>query len=226
MSGPPVPHPNPALGSNAIGSFIIGVSPVGSIPSFDVWTTVISQYANSDILDQLIVDFAQYLDQTANFDAFFDLIWNVDTAQGIGLDIWGRIVGVNRVLQLPANPLPYLGTEEAGTPTLLTPYNVAPFYSGAPLTNNFALSDDAFRLLIFAKALANICDGSIPAINQLLLNLFPNLGNCYVADGQNMTMTYVFSFILSPVQFAIVQNSGVLPRATGVAVNIVQGIIV
>lgn len=226
MSGPPYPHPSPVPGSNAIGSFIIGVSPIGTISSFDEWQTVISQYGNSPIISQLCSNMGQYVDQTVNFDAFFDTIWNVDTAVGVGLDIWGRIVGVNRVLQLPADPLPYLGTEEAGTPTLLTPYNVAPFYSGAPLTNNFALTDDAYRLLIFAKALANICDGSIPSINQLLLNLFPNLGNCYVADGLNLTMTYVFSFILSPVQFAIVQNSGVLPRTSGVAVNIVQGIIV
>ena len=61
--------------------------------------------------------------------------------------------------------------------------NQSPFYSGAVLTSNFNLSDDAFRTLIFAKALANISDGSIPAINQLLLNLFPRRGNCYVTDG-------------------------------------------
>ena len=165
---------------------------------------------------------AQYVDQTYNMDEFFDTIWNVDTAIGYGLDVWGRIVGVNRVLQLPAGTQPYLGFEESTTPLIFTPFGQAPFFSGETLTNNFTLSDSAYRTLIFAKALANICDGSIPAINQLLLNLFPNLGNCYISDGRNLTMAYTFSFVLDPVQTAIAQNSGVLLRTTGVSASIVQ----
>lgn len=217
MSGPPYPHPNPAPGSNAIGSFTIGVSPIGDISYFDTWDTIIGQYGNSPIIDQLCTNMGQYVDQTINFQSFFDTIWNVDTAIGLGLDIWGRIVGVSRVLQLPGSDA-FLGFEEAGTPTTRTPFGQAPFFSGQSISSNFSLSDDAYRVLILAKALANICDGSIPAINQLLLNLFPNLGNCYVIDGLDMTMTYKFTFVLSPVQLAIVQNSGVLPRTSGVTV--------
>ena len=135
-------------GSNAIGSFVIGVSPLGDIPPFDVWRTIISQYANSPILTRLIEDIFDYLDQTANFDAFFDFIWNVDTAQGYGLDVWGRIVGVNRILQVQVGD--WFGFKEA-TPGSDT-FGQGPFYSGAPLTNSYALSDEAYRLLIFAKA--------------------------------------------------------------------------
>jgi hypothetical protein len=223
MTGPPYPRyaAGTGPGQNAIGSFIIGVSPIGDIPPFDEWTTVISEYANSPILTQLITNMAQYVDPTANFDEFFDTIWNVDTAIGVGLDIWGRIVGVQRVLQLPGGNTDYLGFEEAGS---WQPFGQAPFYSGAPVSNNYTLSDDAFRTLIFAKALANICDGSIPAINQILLNLFPGQGNCYVRDNQNLTMAYVFEFQLSPVEYAIVANSGVMPRTSGCSVTIVQGV--
>jgi hypothetical protein len=39
----------------------------------------------------------------------------------------------------------------------------------------------------------------------------------HVADNQNMTMTYVFSFVPSAVQLSIIQNSGVLPRPSGVS---------
>ena len=220
MTGPTYPHPNPAPGSNAIGFFQIGISPIGDITPFDVWTTVISQYANSPIIDALIVNMAQYVDPTANFDEFFDTIWNVDTAVGLGLDIWGRIVGVQRVLQLPGSGTDYLGFEEAGS---WQPFGQAPFYSGTPVSNSYTLSDDAFRTLIFAKALSNICNGSIPAINQLLLNLFPGQGNCWVQDNQNLTMAYVFAFQLTAVQYAIVANSGVLPRTSGCSVTIIQG---
>src|ERR1700742_1997604 len=97
-TGPPYPAPDPR--GNAIGKFIVGVSPIGTQPQWDVWTTVQSQYANSPILTTLITNFAGYVDQARNFDNFFDLIFNVDTAQGYGLDVWGRIVGINRILTI------------------------------------------------------------------------------------------------------------------------------
>lgn len=218
-SGPPYPHPNPVPGSNAIGSFAIGVSQMGDITAFDVWKTVLSQYANSPILTALIVDFSEYVDETTNLDDFFDLIFNVDTAQGIGLDIWGRIVGVVRTLSIPEGTR-YFGFEEQ-SPTVDS-FGQSPFYTGGSTTNNFYLSDAAFRTLIFAKALANISDGSIPALNQLLLNLFPNRGNAYVTDDGSMAMTYTFQFALTAVEAAIITQSGVLPRPTGVTVSYVQ----
>lgn len=219
MSGPPYPRyaPGSGPGQNAIGSFIIGVSPIGDVSPFDVWSTVLSQYANSPIITSLCANMAQYVDQTVNIDAFFDSIWNVLTATGYGLDVWGRIVGVSRVVQVPSTST-FFGFQQEGAGAV--GFGQAPFFSGQQSTNNTSLDDASFRTLILAKALANICDGSIQAINQLLLNLFPHLGNCFVADGLNMTMTYTFAFPLTPVQLAIVQNSGVLPRTTGVAVSI------
>lgn len=243
MSGPTYPSPGP----NGIGAFSIGVSPIGTQPPFDYWDTVLSQYANSPILTQLIANFFQYIDQTQNMDAFFDNIWNIDTAVGYGLDVWGRIVGVNRVLQIPIGK--YFGFEEAGTLSA-DPYNQSPFYTGTQLTSNFALSDEAFRTLILAKALANILDGSIPSINQLLLNIFSGRGNCYVqeasapqffsfeemgppTEGFNqapfyvgqplsvMSIAYVFEFALTPVDLAIVSQSGVLPTPTGVFASVI-----
>lgn len=217
MTGPDYPRPFP-FGSNQIGNFTIGVSPVGDLSPFDVWTTVISQYANSPVLTKLITSLADALDPTLDLQNFFDLIWNVDTAQGYGLDVWGRIVGVSRTIHVVSSGR-YLGFEEGGDP-LYQPFNTAAFFSGQPITDNFNLADSAYRVLIFAKALANICDGSIKAINQLLLNLFPNRGNCFVRDNLDMSFTYVFKFVLTDVELAIVQNSGVLPKPTGVSVTV------
>jgi hypothetical protein len=217
-TGPPYPHPNPAPGSNAIGSFVIGVSPIGSIPTFDWWTTVLSQYANAPALTSILSSFFSAVDETANLDAFFDNIWNINTAQGYGLDVWGRIVGVTRVVPIPGT-ITYLVFEESGN---ADGFNNGIFFSGGGTTNNFILSDSAFRLLILTKALANISDGSIKSLNALLRALFPNRGNCYVTDGLNMTFTYTFAFKLSPVELSIVQNSGALPKPVGVSVTIVQ----
>lgn len=218
MSGPDINRPRP--GSNAIGKFIIGVSPIGDIPSFDFWDTIISQYANSPTITALIESFFDCVDQTNNMSDFFDNVMNIETAQGQGLDVWGRIVGVSRTLQLPQSEK-FFGFEEQSGVTV-SPFNQSAFFSGESLTNNFQLSDQAYRALILAKAFANISDGSVPSLNKLLLNLFPNRGNCFVTDDGDMTMTYTFNFPLSPVEAAIVIQSGVLPKPAGVTMTIVQ----
>ena len=202
--------------SSAIGQFEIGVIQIGDVPPFDFNTSIISQYANSPILYQLIQNLSTYLDQTGNIDNLYDMMFNIDTAQGFGLDIIGRIVGVTRVLPISSGT--YFGFEEAGA----SGFGQNPLYGGSSLTQNVALSDDAFRLLILMKAYANICDNSIPSINQLLLQLFPGRGVCYVADNENMSLTYNFQFALTPVEVSIITNSGVLPRPSGCSVSYVH----
>lgn len=211
--------------SNSIGRFVIGISPIGTIQPFDVWETVISQYANSPILMQMILNFDSYLDQTQNLDNFIDFMRDISSAVGYGLDVWGTTVGVTRTLHVVGTQK-YFGFEEATTISAddFGPGGQSPFYSGIPLTSNFQLSDDAFRLLILAKALSNISSGSIDSINQILVSLFPNRGNAFATDGLNMTGTYTFNFILTPVELAIVEQSGVLPKSTGVSFTVVQAV--
>ncbi|WP_230973113.1 DUF2612 domain-containing protein [Burkholderia vietnamiensis] len=184
--------------------------------------TVIAQYANSPTLLQLIENFDQYIDPSADIDAFYDMVWNVDTAVGRGLDIWGKIVGLEngRLLKIPSAEI-NLGFKEAGTASA-TPFGSGVFYSGSTVTENYYLSDDAFRTLIFVKAMANISDGSIPSYNQLLQNLFKGRGRCYVNDLGNMQMRYTFEFYLQPYEIAILTQSGAMPRPTGVLATIMQ----
>ena len=219
-TGPPYPLP-PAPGSNAIGAFIVGVSQIGVslIAPFDVWDTVISQYANSPSMTALITSLADAMDQTGNFDGLYNDIWNVATATGYGLDVWGRIVGVARTLTVSSTT--YFGfAEQSPTVDDFGPGGQSPFYAGEESTSNYDLTDAAFLTLIYAKALANICDGSITATNAILLALFPGRGDAYVTDGRNMTMTYTFNFVLTPVEAAIVGASGILPKPVGVTATL------
>jgi hypothetical protein len=208
-----------APGANAIGSFAIGQSPIGTIAPFNEWVTVISQYANSPILTGMIEAFNAAVDPTQIIDNIYDMIWNVLTATGYGLDVWGRIVNVNRALVFSGSTT-YIGWEEAGSSW--TGFNQGIWFSGGGTTTNILLQDSDFRRLILAKAATNICNGSIPSINSILLNLFPLRGSCYVKDNLNMSMVYVFDFTLSPVELAIIAQSGVLPNPAGVAVTIQQ----
>ncbi|MDN6042118.1 MAG: DUF2612 domain-containing protein [Acetobacter orientalis] len=181
----------------------------------DVQKTVLSQYSCAPTLNALIEAWNQTLDPTRLIETWFTNIWNLDTAQGYGLDVWGRIVGVERVLTLSTDS--FFGFAEPQDLTL-QPFNAAPWYSGTQTTSNYRLSDEAFRQLINAKALANITDGSITSLNAILMTLFAGQGDVWVADTGTMTLTYTFNFAPSAVQVSLIQSSGVLMRPAGVRV--------
>jgi hypothetical protein len=182
----------------------------------DLEATIASQFANSPTLLQLIQNFNTYVDPTANLDAFVDYVWNVETAQGFALDIWGRIVGVTRNIPVGSTG-PYLGFEGD---TSAQPFGQAPMFAGAFTGGLFQLSDSAFRTLIYVKALSNISNCTPSSYNQLLDNLFESRGSCWCADLGNMTMRYVFLFTLEPYEISIIVNSGALPRPAGVLAQI------
>lgn len=187
--------------------------------SFNYLDTVLSQFANSPTLLSLIDSFSSAVNPSANIDAFYDNVWNIQTAVGYGLDVWGRIVGVGRVLKIPGGAID-LGFEEAGNASA-APFGQGVFYSGTQSTQNFTLSDDVFRSLILIKALANISQSNIHAYNTILMSLFPNRGNAYVLDTGNMTMDVVFQFQLQPYEIAILTQSGAFTPPTGVGINVI-----
>jgi hypothetical protein len=64
----------------------------------NVEQTILSQYGNSATISALIHNMDAYIDPRADIDNFYKFIWNVDTAQGFGLQIWSRIVSLDPTL--------------------------------------------------------------------------------------------------------------------------------
>lgn len=169
----------------------------------------------------MLQSFNDAVDPTTDLALFYANIWNVATAVGNGLDIWGQIVGVSRYLQIPSTS--YFGYKEAhSAPTDSQPFDQAPYFNGTQATNTFALSDTQYRQLIMVKAAANISNLSVPSINALLRAEFGTnngtdpYGPAYVIDNQNMSFQYYLAFTPNQAQIAIIQNSGVFPRPAGV----------
>lgn len=180
--------------------------------------TILSQYANSPAITQLIDEFNQWLDPGSDLDAFYNMVWNVETAQGFGLDIWGAIVNIPRQITIPEQPL-YLGFEEAEPGS--HPFDQEPFYSGSAGTSSvYLLGDDAYRVLIMTKALANISSFTAPGVNALLRYLFAGRGSCYVLELSPMQIEYVFNFSLKSWEAAVLQQPALMPRPAGVGVTI------
>ena len=168
----------------------------------NVERTIISQYANSPTIVQLVKNIDLYLDPRADLDTFFSYVFNVDTATGFGLDIWGRIVGVDRSINVPAS---------------------TPNPSGIPFTSGpYVLNDTEYRSVILFKALANITNGTAAGLNNLLTNLFASRGRCYVRDLGSMQMEFTFEFWLKPFEYVIITTDQITPRPAGVLANVYQ----
>lgn len=168
----------------------------------NVERTIISQYGNSATITQLVRNIDLYLDPRADFDTFYSYVWNVNTAQGFGLDIWGRIVGIDRTLNVPAD----------------TP-NPGGFVFTPGVTT---LTDDQYRTVILVKALANITNCTAQGLNRLLSNLFAARGRCYVNDVGGMVLEFRFEFFLYPFEYVIITQSGAAPRPAGVLAKVMQ----
>ena len=199
----------------------------------DVEQTICSQYANSPTLLQLIANMNAYIDPRKSLLDFYNVVWNVNTAVGFGLDIWGRIVGVSRVVPIPGTSGAF-GFDNVDRPpdwqnfrNALVGNGGGPFFAGEVITGGFSLDDSSFRTLILTKALANISTTTAPALNQLIRNLFPGRGRAYTLDlgksnasAGGMAMRYVFEFPLTTIEYAILAFSGVLPHPAGVLTSI------
>ena len=69
----------------------------------NVLQTIVSQWGNSPTILALIESFNAAVDPAPDLDAFLTHVWQVDTAQGFGLDIWGRIVDIERIIHVPSD---------------------------------------------------------------------------------------------------------------------------
>jgi Protein of unknown function (DUF2612) len=200
-----------------------------SVSVFDWTQTLLSQYVDSPTINELLSSYSSAVNPSNDIVNFYNNIWNIATAVGNGLDIWGQIVNVSRYLLVPITPN-YFGFKEAirtgYESTGPQPFCQASFALVTQSTDTYALTDSNYRRLIMIKAAANISGLSIPAINKLLQQFYgisydgqPH-GIAYVIDNENMSLTYHFNFTPSPVQIAIINNSGVFPRPAGVSVAV------
>lgn len=175
--------------------------------------TIQSQYGASPHIIGIVEAAAKQLDPTGDIKTFFDKVFNPLTAEGVGLDVWGRIVGASRYLDVENEDFfGFYGQQ-------LNPFNQAPFYLTGD-TNVFRMNDTAFRTLIFLKAAANIGNATLPSIKEILSKLFdyPVL----VMNIGEMKVRIVFTFYLTANQRALFREYGILNLGGGVGFEYYQ----
>jgi hypothetical protein len=159
---------------------------------FRPYATVISQYANSPTLLQMVNNLNQQINPQDLFQSFYDLIWNIGTAQGFGLDILGRIIDLPRQLTIPA---------------------IYPFTLPA---GPYSMNDSQYRRALLLKASANVSDSSASGINRGLRQMEDGRGNAFVRKVASMTIQYAFYYAPEPYEYALINSGAVAMRPSGV----------
>lgn len=169
--------------------------------------TIQSQYGASPHITGIIDSSQKQLDPTQDIETFYDEVFNPKTAEGVGLDIWGRIVGANRYLTVDSEDV--FGFDGS----YLLPFDQAPF-TGEGATNRYRMTDPAYRDLVFLKAAANIGNATLPSIKSILSTLFDK--PVYVFNVAPMKVRVVFTFYLTVYQVALLKTYGILNLGAGV----------
>lgn len=183
----------------------------------DLLRAILWQYEDSDRLKMIIQSKQDWVNRAHSkfWSDWYRDVFNIDTANAFGLGIWGRILNIS----LGVSEQPQPGKISFGFGSNHTNFNNGNF--GVLSSGTQSLSLEQQRLVIRMRYFQLTCRPTIPEINEFLSYLFSAEGQAYVADGQDMTMTYAFGFAPSSELSYILENYDLLPRPSGVKINVV-----
>ena len=185
-----------------------------SFDTGDIAETVQSQYATSKRMRAVIDAFWQAINPKSDVDLLYKKLVNPRTAEGYGLDVWGRIVAIGRSYLAVDDDTPYFGFDppEGVKNERLNSFNNAPFYK--TIYGKVRLADPMFRTYVFLKALINIGDSSLASLNQAVRLLFPD-ADIQILHTGTMVLRVLILSPLSESDKAALDNLPWLPAGVG-----------
>lgn len=163
---------------------------IGNIRTY-VSYAIQGQYSASKKMLGVADQYQDNLSPAADFDLFYQKIFDIYTAEGVGLDNWGVILQIPRTTR----------DEDTG--------------------QSITLNDTYYRLQLLYKALANISASTAEAQNRVLSVLVGTDINrpgvpAYVLEVDTMVIRWVFETFFDPIRLLIFKNVGTLLRGAGV----------
>lgn len=151
---------------------------------------------------------------------FYDKVFNILTAEGAGLDVWGNIIGIGRNIKVKskARTDKFFGFENSEE----APFDVSPFYSDDADSEIISLADNAYRELLLIKAAANIASTNAENMTELLERLYSGRGDFYILEVGTMKLRYIFEFYLEPFEEALASRRDLPPKPAGVTYELLQ----
>lgn len=68
-------------------------------------SNTIRQYQNSPIISEIIKKAEENISPSRDIENLFVAVLDILTCQGVALDIWGRVVGIDRSIPDPISPV-------------------------------------------------------------------------------------------------------------------------
>lgn len=181
--------------------------------NFSIDVTIQSQYSDSPRINGVIHSYYDFVNPQKDIDLIYDKMINLYTAEGYGLDVWGRIVNINREYVAVDENFDYLGFDNSPyNMNRIETFNNAPFYK--VVDGKVQLQDDAYRTYILIKAMLNISNVSLNSLNYIFKQLFSD-ATLYVLHVDTMTLRLVVMGKFSEVQKGAIKNIDWLPTGVG-----------
>lgn len=177
--------------------------------------TILSQYSASPHILGLTEQMAGYIDPTDNISLFYRKIFDIETAEGYGLDVWGVILALPR--EIVTSTSDWFGYDQS----LLQPFNNAPFFNPLQASDHYEISDEIYRKALMFKARVNIGNTTAAEISGALSEV---LGlPVGVIDNGNMTITIRVPVAQISDEYRLILNTygkGLAPAGVGVEIEI------
>ena len=180
---------------------------------FNIDAVIQSQYGDSPHIKGVIRGYYDYISPQKDIDLIYDKMINIYTAEGYGLDVWGRIVGISREYVAVDEQYDYLGFDNKPyNMDRIETFNNAPFYK--VVNGKIKLEDNAYRTYILIKALINISNVSLNSLNYIFSQLFRDT-DIKVLHSNTMTLRLLVIGAMSQAQIGAIKNIEWLPAGVG-----------
>ena len=186
------------------------------------------QFDQATNLNNLLAGLAPYL--TINEDTFYNDFFNINTCIGDGLDNWGKLLNLPRVVYTP-DLTECFGFDTGEAPTPLDtgyPQNFdnGNFWGGQMVANT--LTDEQYRLLLRLKYFSLNTNASLGALNycmNVVVQLIDPAHKAKFVETGLMELTLEVNFYFNDLQYAIFNDRAFMPIPLGVDYIITQGVV-
>ena len=189
--------------------------------SVDVLSALLWQYNDAENLQGLLRRKQEFYNttQTQFWQNWYRDVFDLRTANDFGLSVWSAILDVPFFSDTEISPPTYQawGFDDGVSNSPVTNFNNGNFATSVPGFIN--LTTEQRRLLLRLRYFQLQTTATIPELNEFAGTLLGG-NDVFVLDGNNMTITYVFRTIPNTQTLEVAQQFDILPRPSGVAVNI------
>ena len=166
---------------------------------------MISQYANSPKFVKLVEGMRSAFNEAQTIEDWFNIVYNLKTASGFGLDVWGLILNQSRLLYY---------TDEGVEKTV--------YLKGSQTVGGEDYTaeqiEEYYRMLLFFKAFSYITNSTVKSFNDLLRFYFPPEKLVYVQEIGTMAIELNFEFFPTTLE-RIIFASELFPKPAGVGLR-------